>query len=202
VEVLTRPQTQFRGGKRYRSKSMILGMPVLDIALGPHGTELRGHARGFVAIGDIATGVLALGGVARGVVALGGVALGCFSLGGVSIGLLTAIGGCSIGGIAIGGLAVGGIATGGLAIGLVANGATSVGYFARGGVAIGKHVIRFGLPPDPQAAALFQRIGVLVGGWPPSLASLLQAATIPLASMIVATVAGSLAALFAARRQD
>lgn len=199
VEVLTRPHTQFAGGKRYRSESTIFGMPVLAVAIGPHGNERRGHARGFIAVGDIATGVVALGGIARGIVALGGIALGCFSVGGVSLGLLTAIGGCSLGGIAAGGVAVGVVASGGVAVGLVANGATALGYFARGGAAIGTHIIRFGLPPDPQAARLFERIRFLVGSWPPSIVTVLQAAVVPLASTIVATVFASLLALFASR---
>ncbi len=59
---------------RKRSEATILGMPLYDIAMGPNFEtgEIRGHARGFIAVGDIATGVLAMGGVARGVVAFGG----------------------------------------------------------------------------------------------------------------------------------
>src|SRR5437762_11368783 len=56
VEVLARPSFGIHMGKRYQSKAKIFGWPVLSIALGPHGSELRGHARGLIAIGDIATG--------------------------------------------------------------------------------------------------------------------------------------------------
>src|ERR1700716_3870458 len=66
VEVLMRPGFAFRPGKRYRSEVMLMGLPVIDIALGPRGTELYGRARGIIAIGDIATGWLAIGGVSRG----------------------------------------------------------------------------------------------------------------------------------------
>ena len=67
-----------RSGVRKRSQTYIGEMPLWDIALGPdpENNEVRGHARGFIAIGDIATGVIALGGVARGFIALGGVAIG------------------------------------------------------------------------------------------------------------------------------
>ena len=104
--------------------------PWYDIAVGPdfERGELRGHARGVVAIGDIASGVFALGGLARGVVALGGLSLGLVSFGGLSVGLLAAIGGLAIGGLALGG-------------GRSAEwpwGAAR-GYFACGGAAIGAH---------------------------------------------------------------
>ena len=90
---------------RKRSSRMVWGLPLYDIAMGPDPTngELRGHARGIVAIGDFATGVLALGGVARGIVAVGGLALG----------LLLGVGGLCTGALAVGGLAIGGIAIGG-----------------------------------------------------------------------------------------
>ena len=75
---------------RYKSSSMWLEMPVVAIAVGPDAAsnEVRGHARGIIAIGDIATGVVAMGGLARGVVALGGLAIGGIALGGAAFGLL------------------------------------------------------------------------------------------------------------------
>lgn len=109
---------------RRRSTRVIWGLPLWDIACGPDPDkgEVRGHARGIFALGDIATGVFALGGIARGVVALGGLALGVLAFGGGSFGLLLAAGGLAVGGIATGGAAVGGIAIGGAAIGIVAIG--------------------------------------------------------------------------------
>lgn len=138
---------------RKRSEATILGMPLYDIAMGPNFEtgEIRGHARGFIAVGDIATGVLAMGGVARGVVAFGGVAIGAFSFGGLSIGVIAAIGGAAIGGVALGGAA----------IGLVAIGGGAVGYYAVGGGAFGEHVIN-GARRDPAAVAFFENTWLAV----------------------------------------
>jgi hypothetical protein len=49
---------------RKRASFEIFGLPAYDIALGPdiEKGELRGHAKGFLAIGDMATGVFAVGG--------------------------------------------------------------------------------------------------------------------------------------------
>ncbi len=110
-------------GIRKRSKIKILGLPLYDIALGPdfaEGTN-RGHARGIVAIGDIASGII--------------------SIGGISNGCLLAIGGCSFGSIAIGGFAVGGLAIGGAAVGIIAMGGAALGLCAIGGGAFGEHVL-------------------------------------------------------------
>jgi hypothetical protein len=65
-----------------------LGLPLWSIALGPDvaGGEMRGHAKGVIAIGDIATGILAIGGLARGFIAIGGFAVGIISFGGLAIG--------------------------------------------------------------------------------------------------------------------
>lgn len=145
-------------GIRKRSNRYFWGLPLYDIALGPDPakSELRGHARGVIAIGDIATGVLALGGVARGVVAVGGMALGlALGFGGLSSGLL-AFGGLAVGGLAIGGGAIGGIAIGGGA----------VGYYAVGGGAVGQHVIS-GMSQDPEAVRFFSE-------WLPGLRELLS----------------------------
>lgn len=138
----------YRGirGIRKRSVTMFWGLPFYDIAMGPdlEKGELRGHARGIIAIGDFATGVLAIGGIARGGIAIGGLALGLlFGIGGLATGLL-AIGGLAIGGIAVGGGALGGIAIGGGA----------VGYYGVGGSAFGAHVID-GLRQDPEALRFF-----------------------------------------------
>src|SRR4051812_40145925 len=116
VEVLTRNSATIRGGVRYRSKATLFGWPVVSVALGPANGEIRGVARGIVAVGDIAVGGLAVGGIAFGIVANGGLCVGLFSLGGLAIGLFTALGGLAIGTLAIGGAAIGILATGGGAI--------------------------------------------------------------------------------------
>lgn len=120
-------------GIRKRSAAAIGDLPLYDIALGPDPAkgEMRGHAKGVLAVGDIATGILAVGGLSRGVFALGGVAAGLFSLGGLSIGVV----------LAAGGLALGGLAIGGAAAGVVAIGGGSAGSYACGGAALGRHVV-------------------------------------------------------------
>jgi len=138
-------------GMRKRASWGIGDIPFYDIAIGPdpeHG-EFRGHAKGIIAVGDMATGVLALGGLARGVVAIGGLAVGLVSLGGLSVGILLAVGGLAIGGAALGGAAVGGVAIGGGA----------AGYYACGGGAFGEHVVD-ARRRDPEAEEFFSRYGV------------------------------------------
>src|SRR5580704_5176332 len=116
VEVLMRPGFAANRGKRYRSKITLFGLPVVDIAIGPSGTEPRGQARGIIAIGDFATGFLAIGGLACGIVAIGGLAFGIFSVGGLALGLLTAFGGLAVSlGISNGGLAIATLSMGGMA---------------------------------------------------------------------------------------
>ena len=124
-------------GVRKRSSLEILGFPLYDIAMGPdfQKGEMRGHARGIIAIGDTARGGLAIGGLACGVIAFGGLALGV---------------------IAIGGLAVGGLALGGGAIGGIAIGGGAVGYYAVGGGAVGKYVIS-GAERSPEAVEFLKR---------------------------------------------
>lgn len=143
-------QARFRG-IRYRSSLTFADIPLLAIAAGPDPErgELRGHAKGIIALGDIATGVVALGGLARGLVAIGGLAVGGLSFGGLSLGVLAAAGGLAIGSVALGGAAIGGVAIGGGA----------AGYYACGGGAAGTHVVS-PLSQDPEAQAFFRRYGL------------------------------------------
>lgn len=111
-------------GVRKRSETVILGLPLYDIAAGPDESagETRGHAKGIIAIGDMATGVIAIGGRALGVVAIGGLAMGGVSIGGLSAGLL-ACGGVCLGLLAgVGGVVAGGVVLGGVAFGMKAFG--------------------------------------------------------------------------------
>jgi len=144
------PRGVFRG-VRYRSALGIGDIPLLAIATGPDPDkgEFRGHARGIIALGDMATGVVAVGGLARGFLALGGLALGLITFGGASIGVLLAVGGLAVGTAAFGGGAIGGAAIGGGAY----------GYYACGGAAFGTHVIRPGRT-DPEAALFFRQYGL------------------------------------------
>lgn len=127
---------------RRQSSRKVFGLPLWAIAIGPdweHG-EMRGHARGIFALGDIATGWVACGGVARGFLAVGGLAIGLVAFGGGAIGVLLAAGGGALGGIAFGGGAVGIIAIGGGAC----------GYYALGGGAVGVHAVS-AMHQDPAA---------------------------------------------------
>jgi len=157
VAELEKQVAAFKGGGRgprgirKRAAWGLGDIPFYDIALGPdlERGELRGHARGIIAIGDLATGFLALGGLARGVIAFGGLAAGLVSFGGLSIGLLSAVGGLAIGGLALGGAAVGGVAVGGGA----------AGYYACGGGAVGTHVVD-AVRRDPEAERFFGEHGL------------------------------------------
>jgi hypothetical protein len=119
-------------GIRRQSKTTIAGLPLWAIASGPDPArgQSRGHAKGIVAIGDIATGLLAIGGFARGAIAFGGAAVGVISAGGLAIGLALAAGGAAVGGMALGGGALGGVAIGGGAVGRYAMGGGAAGTYA------------------------------------------------------------------------
>ena len=135
-------------GIRRESPRKFFGLPLWAIAIGPDWErgEMRGHARGIFALGDIATGWFAFGGLARGFFAFGGLAIGLFAFGGAAIGIVLAIGGAAIGGLAIGGGAVGGVAIGGGAC----------GYYAFGGGAVGVHTVS-PLHQDPTALDFFRQ---------------------------------------------
>ena len=132
---------------RKRSSKTICGLPLFDLAMGPdwEKRELRGHARGIIAIGDIATGWLAIGGIARGIIAIGGGAFGVAAIGGRAVGVL-----------AFGGGAVGGIAIGGGAVGIVAIGGGAAGYYACGAGAVGKFVVSV-MERNPEAVEFFKQ---------------------------------------------
>jgi len=138
-------------GIRRRATWSIANLPLYEIALGsdPGRRQLRGHARGVIAIGDVASGVLAIGGYARGVIAIGGLAAGLVSFGGLSVGLLSAFGGLAIGAFALGGASVGGVAIGG----------SAAGYYACGAASTGKHVVS-ATERSTFAGALFRQFGL------------------------------------------
>jgi len=102
-----------RNGIRLTSPIKIMGMPLWSIAIGPSYElgEMRGHAHGIFALGEMATGV----------VAVGAIAVGGITLAPVSVGL-----------VAIGGFAMGGVAVGGVALGLLSYGAVALGLITYG----------------------------------------------------------------------
>jgi hypothetical protein len=130
---------------RRRSDYEYLGLPLWAIAVGPDLAkgEMRGHAKGIVAIGDMATGFVAVGGLARGGIAIGGLAIG-----------LVALGGLALGGLALGGLAIGILALGGGAVGWAAVGGAAAGIYAAGGAAWGTYVLS-ATERSPEAVAFF-----------------------------------------------
>lgn len=169
VEVLVRPMfgiNQKMLARRYASKRQVLGMPLFALALGMGEDGKPGHAKGFIAVGDIATGVFALGGFARGVVALGGGAIGGVTFGGLSLGTFAAFGGFALAwlGSAVGGFAAGILAAGGGAIGGFAQGGLAIGWLARGATAKGVHAWGRGIPaPDAATQSLFDQYAWLLG---------------------------------------
>ena len=192
VEVLTRVVARSLPGagrtRRYSSTATVWGMPFLSIATGPRleAGERYGHARGFIAFGDMATGVIAVGGRAVGVFSFGGFSMGVFSLGGCSIGGLLSAGGCAVAipGVASGGLGIGGFATGGMGLGVVAQGGFAVGVFAKGGAVIAPYAIAGGRA-DPQAVAVFDALHFLA----PSFGSPIASAYMPIIIVFAAVVA-------------
>ena len=125
---------------RYTSQLRLWGWPLLAVAQGPDAShnETRGHARGIIALGDVATGVIAIGGLARGLIAVGGVAVGLVTVAGVGLGAFV------IAGVALAHTAFGGVA---------------IGHYAKGGAAVGPHVVSANRV-DQSAARWFRRLGL------------------------------------------
>ncbi len=88
-------------GHEYKSKVMLLGLPLIHVASGRGPDNRRRVAKGWIAFGDIACGVLfaaggiAVGGLSLGVVSLAGLALGVFAFGGGAAGVW-AVGGLAL----------------------------------------------------------------------------------------------------------
>jgi hypothetical protein len=133
----------------FRSHTVVFGMPLLHFTRGicPE-TGRRVVARGFFAVGRIATGVIAFGQAAAGVVAIGQAAFG----------LLFCVAQAGAGYVAVGQLA------GGLRLGI---GQLVTGLTAIGQLGLGKYVLaQIGIGPhlwtpycaDPAAVQHFQEL--------------------------------------------
>lgn len=125
----------------YRSRSTLLGLPLLHINIGAKRNARPRKATGWIAIGAKAYGLLfAFGAVAVAPVSVGALSLGVITMGGAAAGLMVwggmAIGGWTIGGLAIGWKAVGGCA---LAISAAQGGVAVARDFAEGGIALARH---------------------------------------------------------------
>lgn len=204
VDVLMRPGMAANQSRRYTSDATIFGMPVICVALGPDPSrdEIRGRAKGLIAVGDVATGGVAIGGRATGVVAIGGVAIGGAAFGGVGLGLLTGFGGVATGLLVSGGVAIGGFSYGGVAVGAASSGGVAVGYATTGGVQISP---ASDLPGFPTKAEVHDASGWFFGSWlPPSaqhtMGFLSPTAAIGGVSLLLAAVIGAFA-LAASRRR-
>jgi len=127
---------------QWESRIHFLGLPLLSVSTGQQYTRRKKstirHARGWIAIGDIAKG---------GLFAMGGVAIAPISVGGIAVGVLS-LGGIAFGGIGIGAMAIGFISTAGIALGWA---------FAIGGMAIGHDLVCGAIAVGGQAA-----VGVIV----------------------------------------
>lgn len=142
------PETRRGIRFEYKSEKTWHGLPIVHI-------NLKGKAKGVVAIGLAAKGIVAIGLASMGVVSLGlaalgvlaigwlfglgvisisSVAAGIFALGGISAGLF------SLGGISAGWLSVGGLSAGKYAIGGYVTGDIAVGGTAKGIIAVGDRI--------------------------------------------------------------
>lgn len=111
-------------GFEYKSKRTWHGMPLVHI-------NLKGTAKGVVAIGL----------AAKGIIAIGLAAIGVISLGIVSLGVLAFAGFAALGVVANAGLSAGILSLGGVSIGVFSLGGVSTGWFSFGGVSAGKYAI-------------------------------------------------------------
>jgi hypothetical protein len=143
---------------RWESESRFMGKPIVAIAWGPSESlgEQMGHAKGIIAIGQIATGIISIGFISNGIISFGLVGIGIVSFTWfVGLGVV-AFSGLAFGVVAFGGAAIGLIAFGGMAIGYVAIGGFSVGVYSVGGFAVGKYIIS-SAHIDPQAIEYFSQ---------------------------------------------
>lgn len=176
--VLEEPkQPQSAGGRprlvngEYKSAKTWRGIPVVHI-------NLKGKAKGVIAIGLIAkgfvsvgllsVGLLSVGVLALGLIAFGGflaaggfataaVAAGIFAMGGVSVGMFS-FGGASFGWLSFGGASIGKYAFGGYASGDIAVGGTANGIIALGEKASGEITFIGNVPADEFRAAIEARL--------------------------------------------
>ena len=113
-----------RIGLEYKSERTWHGLPLVHI-------NLKGTAKGVLAVGFMAKGIIAVGFAALGIIPIGLAALGIFAIGG-----LFAVGAVSTAAVSVGILSLGGISAGVLSMGGV-----SAGWFSFGGLSVGKYVI-------------------------------------------------------------
>jgi RNA polymerase sigma factor (sigma-70 family) len=137
----------------YRSRTTLLGLPLVHCRFGHLPGEKTKPAVGWIAYGERAYGMLfASGGISVAPISMGGASFGILSFGGVGIGLV-GFGGFAIGAVALGGAAVGWVASGGIALGWHAamGGMAAAHEYALGGASLAHHI------NDSAAQAFFTR---------------------------------------------
>ncbi|MDE6727032.1 MAG: helix-turn-helix domain-containing protein [Oscillospiraceae bacterium] len=117
----TGKKLRFANGE-YKSAKTWRGMPLVHI-------NLKGKAKGVVAVGLIAKGFVSVGLLSVGLLSVGVLALGLIAVGGA----------LAAGGFASAAVAAGVVACGGVSVGVFSFGGASFGWFSVGGAAIGKY---------------------------------------------------------------
>lgn len=101
-----------RSGFQWRTRTQLLGLPLLCIAFGCDERGKLRKAKGWIAIGQFAIGVIAIGQFAAGVVGIGQFALGIASIGQFAIAPLVGFGQVAVGTFAVGQAVIGQYARG------------------------------------------------------------------------------------------
>lgn len=123
-------------GYFYESRTKLFGLPLVSINIsgfryrwGFYRRKLR-HARGILAVGDVATGVVSVGIFSAGIISIGVIAAGLLTLAILGVGLLC-----------FGIMALGLFSMGVVSIGYIAAGVASMGYkFSYGVAALSKEL--------------------------------------------------------------
>lgn len=166
----TAKKSRFVNGE-YKSAKTWQGVPLVHINLKgkAKGVVAVGLiAKGFVSVGLLSIGLLSVGVLALGLIAIGGalaaggfataaVAAGVVACGGVSVGVFS-FGGASFGWLSVGGASIGKYTFGGYASGDIAIGGTANGIIALGEKANGELVFNGAVPADEFRAAIESRL--------------------------------------------
>ncbi len=162
----------------YRTKTCLVGLPLIHIRLGATWTGQREAVKAWIAIADdVAIGVIfAFGGMAIAPIGVGGFALGGIVFGGFGAGILC-YAGFGIGAWVVGGVVTGLLAVGGCAFGWKAaiGGVAIAHQFALGSVTVAPHANDALANMLVKNNAFFQNAFLLVTRWlwPTLLLSLL-----------------------------
>jgi RNA polymerase sigma factor (sigma-70 family) len=152
----------------YRTKTCLLGLPLIHVRLGGTWASRSEAIKAWIAVADhTAIGMIfAFGGVAIAPIAIGGFALGGLVFGGFGAGALCyagfAVGVCVVGGVASGLMAVGGFAFGWKA---ALGGIAIAREFAQGGIAFAAHANDSATAAFTKSSPFFRIAFALVTKW-------------------------------------